>query len=826
MDTDSLEFVTSGRASDDAVAFDVTLDQHLRSLARRLVLDDSAADDVVQEVWCVASRAEGVARPEPWLKVLTRRFARKRRLADRRRVEVERAAARPEATMGAGRAGTEMVADAEREEWLEALQTALVALQGRQGDVLRLRYREGLRLREIAERLGVPLGTIKSDHAVALRWLRRSLDARAQSRARQLAQQRAQQRDQQRPGAERSWAIALAPWAFELADVGRDPIPARPAPLTPPTHTWWSGLVAWPLAIGAAAWVILGLAPGAGRGDKVERQAALDLHPALDDVVVSARAALADGSATGPLDPGSASTSSASRVTAAELSSSESSAAAFEPADVGRIRVAVTAHGAPLTEGTVLASGRDQGELDRGLLDESGHVTLTVDRSALYAPRRANGAPVVALGVGGVGRAVTHVHFVEVPSEREGAVEVALELPYDELVLEGRAATADGVPVAGARVWFNAGAYGTQEVAPGHWRQRRVEEAHTDVAGGFRGERLVPGRVEVAVCAEGFLTRTVSLDVPTAGRHVLPEPIVLERAMSVAGTIVDAEGQPVEGAQVWAQSLDGVATRSAAYSDAYGRFELGSLPAAEDVLWARSGRGGAVLVGRRSVQPSADGHARVTVVVEERYLGRVRLVDDQGAPLAGWSVEVRTASQKLAPSEQGPTQHPTHARFSDRVQVDARGEALLARDPGGAVSLELYDTGTDRFEARMPVEVRGVDGPWGGVLELVVAGANAPRCSLVGRVVAADGGAPGPAKLLLFAPKSHCSARIDVDPEGRFQVDGVPAGEYALLGSTPGDQHFGLMIGVIQPGSVTHFGELRLPTELGVAADSAAPLAR
>ncbi|MEQ1893297.1 MAG: sigma factor, partial [Planctomycetota bacterium] len=96
----------------------------LEGLARALVGDREEARDLVQEVWLrtLEERPEGVQRPRAWLAQVLRNTLGMRRRARGARGARERAAARPEATVGGG----EVVA---RAESLRLLVEAVLALE-------------------------------------------------------------------------------------------------------------------------------------------------------------------------------------------------------------------------------------------------------------------------------------------------------------------------------------------------------------------------------------------------------------------------------------------------------------------------------------------------------------------------------------------------------------------------------------------------------------------------------------------------------------------------------------------------------------------------
>jgi RNA polymerase sigma-70 factor (ECF subfamily) len=135
--------------------------------------DREVAEEVVQDVFARAWRHAGDYDPRrasvrTWLYSIARN-----RIVDARR----RAAVRPGL---AGPEPTESPAELDREleqavlRWQVA--AALARLSPEHREVIRLAHYGGLTLREIAERKGIPLGTVKSRSSYALRSLRLILD--------------------------------------------------------------------------------------------------------------------------------------------------------------------------------------------------------------------------------------------------------------------------------------------------------------------------------------------------------------------------------------------------------------------------------------------------------------------------------------------------------------------------------------------------------------------------------------------------------------------------------------------------------------------------
>ena len=147
-------------------------------LAFRVLRDDRLAEDAVQEGFLAVWRTAGAFRAErakasTWILTLVhRRAVDLVRREERRRAEPlpDDASAQP----GPASESTEEAA------WLryerERMQAALAALPDAQREAIELAYYGGFSQSELAERLGVPLGTIKSRMFAGLARLRELLD--------------------------------------------------------------------------------------------------------------------------------------------------------------------------------------------------------------------------------------------------------------------------------------------------------------------------------------------------------------------------------------------------------------------------------------------------------------------------------------------------------------------------------------------------------------------------------------------------------------------------------------------------------------------------
>ena len=140
------------------------------SMAVRVLRDEALAEDAVQEAFLAVWRSADAyrrerAKPSTWILTLVhRRAVDLVRREDRRRGEPLDDA--PEA------AGTSVPEEADLRNRRAAVQAALRQLPDDQREALELAYYGGYTQSELAERLGVPLGTIKSRMFAGLTRLR------------------------------------------------------------------------------------------------------------------------------------------------------------------------------------------------------------------------------------------------------------------------------------------------------------------------------------------------------------------------------------------------------------------------------------------------------------------------------------------------------------------------------------------------------------------------------------------------------------------------------------------------------------------------------
>lgn len=167
-------------AAGDRDAFGALFDRHGRivlGILVRMLSSAPEAEEVLQEVFLQVWTGADRYRPERgtpvgWMVMMARSRALDRLRSDRARVRREDTIGREAPTLSADPSSLERLEVSDRRrEVLELLGT----LPPDQRECLELAFFDGLTHSEIAERLGAPLGTVKSRILMAMRKLRVAL---------------------------------------------------------------------------------------------------------------------------------------------------------------------------------------------------------------------------------------------------------------------------------------------------------------------------------------------------------------------------------------------------------------------------------------------------------------------------------------------------------------------------------------------------------------------------------------------------------------------------------------------------------------------------
>ncbi|MGW5742798.1 RNA polymerase sigma factor [Amycolatopsis sp. NPDC003861] len=154
------------RSRHEPSLFAVIFDRHSRHIHRYLVrrLGPATADDVLADTFLIAFDKRAKFDPDrpdarPWLYGIATNLVSRQRRTEVRELKLRLAVGPPAAEEG----HADRVADQVSAQALGTrLDRALAALRPRERDVLLLVAAEGLAYQEVAEALGIPVGTVKS----------------------------------------------------------------------------------------------------------------------------------------------------------------------------------------------------------------------------------------------------------------------------------------------------------------------------------------------------------------------------------------------------------------------------------------------------------------------------------------------------------------------------------------------------------------------------------------------------------------------------------------------------------------------------------------
>jgi protocatechuate 3,4-dioxygenase beta subunit len=306
------------------------------------------------------------------------------------------------------------------------------------------------------------------------------------------------------------------------------------------------------------------------------------------------------------------------------------------------------------------------------------------------------------------------------------------------VTLRGRVRDEDGKPVVDVLVVASAG----------HRQRHTVPSTHvnsTEEEGAFALAGMEPGRWVLMVDDPRYLP------VNHVARAPGPEvELVLRRGAAFEGQVLDADGEPVEGARVMAfpnPPDDPVRVRAPVMTEAEGRFRLEGLEARPYKLIAITG-GSIRRVGTTEVT-ARGGTTRADIRLVRGKVLRGQVVEVGGKPLQGISV--------FASQDRGAV--PEEEAFTSRGEASGNAET----DAAGRFELHNLAPGTFRL--------------WTGSAEHqdfeITAEADAPPLTLV------------------LTPKAKVRLRVlheDGRPFTAFVLGGepvaVPSGEHTFHGST------------------------------------------
>jgi RNA polymerase sigma-70 factor (ECF subfamily) len=546
----------------------------MRGLARSLLADPTAADDVAQEAWIAAIAHPPLAdRPlEPWLARVVRNLAWKRRRGEARRALHERAACADRAVPGPE-------ATAERLELQRTVLAAIEAISEPFRTTVVERYLEGRSSAEIARALGVPEGTVRWRLKRGLAELRLRLDTRS--------------------GGREAWSalfVALLPLA---------PPPDLAAGGAGPGASTWPTVQSGVFTMIAASKIVLFAALGAAavgfvlwRSGEPERGGPGPVaRAALAPADEPARLAAAEGVAAARTEPREAPAARETGPAASAPAPAPALAPEAPPTEALVVMRFVDGSGAPWSGVSVREL---QSEELRGTSDPDGRVELWL--AARGSGKRSSDGPsdlssewTVQLLARRIGCATRLVRAVAAAGRTTDLGDVLLG---PGARIEGRVVDEHGVAVAGAEVGLATAEpfAGEREEQDGHdsldrasfdeglARRHgargfdRTRQEQSDAGGAYVLDGVEPGRWRVWAHAKEMRYGWTEPLVVVAGASLsridvrLPALLATDR---ITGIVLDPAGKPLPSARVTsAYQLENESGSSTEDVGPDGRFEL------------------------------------------------------------------------------------------------------------------------------------------------------------------------------------------------------------------------------------------------------------
>jgi hypothetical protein len=343
--------------------------------------------------------------------------------------------------------------------------------------------------------------------------------------------------------------------------------------------------------------------------------------------------------------------------------------------------------------------------------------------------------------------------------------------------LDGRVVDGSGLPVAGARVLIDSAAVrrGTSPICPSCYLDCR-KSAETDRDGRFRIASVDPELLfNVLVVADGFRPTFAMKSDPAKSPIAISlapfDPGKFAPKCILRGVVLDPDGKPLVGARVTPQGFSTEAFSGfgpdifdpVAVTNLQGEFVLTSKSPIHHADLRVEGNG----VAPRIVPGLKPERNPQSIKATRGATLTGRLVRD-GKPVAGVSVGLVQASRNSqsflgdASIGTGPDGRFTFLNVHPDEDYFLYGVMGSFQD-GGAV-------------AAVPIRVGGEDSTKdAGDLPVV------PGHRVRGRVLLSDGKAiPPKTRLMLSREDAWDFQRVELDPEGRFEVSGLPTERYSL----------------------------------------------
>lgn len=332
--------------------------------------------------------------------------------------------------------------------------------------------------------------------------------------------------------------------------------------------------------------------------------------------------------------------------------------------------------------------------------------------------------------------------------------------------------------------------------------------AETDAEGAFALRELAPGGYTVRVERDGYTLapggqpRVVTV---TAGEITSGIRLKLVRAAAISGRIIDADGDPVVGANVRIVPLRGRTERAEAYATTNDRGEYRAFQVAAGSYIVAVTYAPRVQQMQIRMQSKASAYPTVYYAgaLERRQATVVTVA--AGQDLQGIDLPlIRASGVRIRGRVVTPGGASSLFVF---VSLEPGGQHELVRDPKGEFELSNVLPGTYRMtvtagglgEANRLTSIRKLEVGNADIEGLQIA--LSPPQKVKGRVIAPEGRkVPAGLVVMLGTSDSNAGGMAQVGADGTFVTTAVPPGDYdVIVGTTagPGDD---LYISAIRQG--------------------------
>jgi RNA polymerase sigma-70 factor (ECF subfamily) len=724
----------------------------LRELARSLLPDEHAAEDLVQDTWVAALQGppQNAANLAAWLRTVASRLFYKRQRRE--------GARRTEGVAGSELLAIEAGAEGRARLWSE-LSNAVLELREPYRSVVVQRFYENLPPREIARRTATPLNTVNSQLKRGLAQLRQRLE---------------------RDGGKERWVPAL----IYLAG-GRDR--ALPLGATAVGTTAGFGLI---LSVAGGTVLLLALAGVWMRSvSRARETGAID---AAANAAVANTTPVAATEIDSNVLPTSTPQRDARQAVPEARDAGTPSLPDLRPSEHGRgVHVTVVdASGVPVRGATVLVgilNGRGPSSESpsrvAGETIETGEARVAINDKDIGSYRELDRC--VLLSATALGHVDSPGYYVPPPDDTGMQLTIALGagLPVP---LHGRVVDRENYAIEGATVRIEA--QDSQRLDDGTYKVELGRSTPTAADGTFRVSGTKAGRYQVRTAAPGYAPDEAWFE---PGRAELV--IRLSAEATLHGIVRDRDGQPVSNATVFVEpALWQSATVRKTQDD--GSYELDSIPPGIRFVWALAADGERVAFDRIPFASGAD--LTWNAVVENGPCLRFACVDEDDAPLPHVLLQV---------------ERPHESQSWLRLRAaDDEGRLVLVDCPDGPFDVRIYRSAEAARQGEPPVHVvHGIERST-EVQTIIVPAGGDDLATLTGFALDEHGSPFGEAVFFLLDETATRPFPAD-GATGRFVADAVAPGTYdaAIFCARFGTASLGELL--VEHGGTIDLGTLRLP---------------